>query len=164
MRLTFRGGVPTDHAYVYDSFVATYRGTPHARGASVATLVSLMEPLLAPGSEWRLLVACDPDDEDCIVGFVVSRQRAQRLPQVAWLQVRSEWKRRGVGRALLSAAGVPSGQTVELDVPFIVQRIGRDRDMPTLVELARAHGMTLRFRPYLPLEAARHALMSDGHA
>ena len=159
MRLTLRDGRPTDHALVYDSFVETYRGTPHARGASVATLVSLMEPLLAPRAEWRLLVACDPDDEDSIVGFVLYRQRVGRLPQVAWVQVRHAWQKRGVGRSLLSAAGVPSGQTLELEVPFIVQRIGRERDMPPLVEMARARGITLRFRPYLPLEAARRALM-----
>lgn len=151
MQIPIRDGRPDDWPYILDSFVTFYSQAPHARGASRAVLASLMEPVLRA---WRTRVAVDPDDDSTIVGFCIFERRS---PRIAWVQVRDAWRRKGVATALLSDSG---SVREEVETPFMVQRIGLIRHSsgrwesvgPKLVDIAKANGVTLRFRPYLTLE------------
>lgn len=155
MQLLIRTGCVTDHALVLDSIISTYRQSPHAQGANNAVLASLVEPLLS-SPKWALAIACPEDDADTILGFVLYEctPRPGTGPAVAWLQVKAPWRRHGIGIALLRHAVGPDLPR-ELHTAFMVQRVGPDA--PTVVDLAKKHGITLRFRPYLPLQAVLDA-------
>ncbi len=149
MHLPIRDGRPDDWPYIFDSFVTVYSQAPHARGASRPVLASLLEPVLR---SWRTRVAVDPQDDTTIVGFVIHEPRQ---PRIAWVQVREAWRRKGVATALLADTGSVRS---EVETPFMVQRIGLikhggrwESTGPKLTDVAGHHGITLRFRPYLPM-------------
>ncbi len=149
MQVQLRDGRQSDRALVLDSIISTYRQAPHAQGASNAVIASLIEPLLSH-PHWRLTVACPEGEEDTILGFVLYGV-GFRIPTVAWLQVRGPWRRHGIGKAL-AAHAVGAKFPPEVHTAFMVQRIGPGS--PSLVDLAVLHGVSLRFRPYVPLQAA----------
>jgi GNAT superfamily N-acetyltransferase len=151
MNLVIREGRSSDHALVIDSIVQTYRASPHAQGASNAALASLVEPLLAaPDSHWRLAVAHPEDDDDTILGFILFGV-GFRVPTIGWVHVRGPFRRHGIGRVLLRHA-LGDQLPREVHVAFLVQRV--DDGSPSLVDVARRHGVNVRFRPYLPIQAA----------
>jgi GNAT superfamily N-acetyltransferase len=148
MDVRIRAGRPSDHALVFDSVISTLRQSPHAKGASNAVLASLVEPLVFSPA-WTLSVAHPEGDDDTVLGFILHSADA-----IAWVQVRAPWRRHGIGRALVRHA---FGDQLprELSTAFMVQRVGDGQ--PTIVDLAQRYGVTLRFRPYLPLQAALDA-------
>lgn len=156
--LSIRVGEAGDIPYVLDSFVDTYSRAPHAHGASRELLASLMEPLLS-SPDWRIAVATPYWDPTVIVGYIVYRPAPDL--SIAWVHTRGPWRRRGVARLLLAHAGLglEKARGVELEVPFMVQRVSAKQ--PALVDIARKHHVTVRFRPYLPLEVQRRALLDE---
>lgn len=149
MKLLFRSGVAADHALVIDSVVTTYRQSPHAQGANNQVIASLVEALLFSDS-WRLVIAHPEGEPDTILGFAM-HGIGFRFPSIAWLQVRGPFRRHGIGKALLHHIFGPD-LPKELHTAFMVQSI--DTNSPPLTTLAQQHSITLRFRPYLPLQAA----------
>lgn len=149
MDVQIRPGRPEDRAFVIDSIVSTFRDAPQAQGASNVVLASLVEPLL-DSPHWRLAVAHPPGDGDSILGFVLYGV-GFRVPVVAWVHVRGPFRRHGIGHALVRHA-LGDRPPHEIHTPFLVQHV--DITGPPIVDLARRHGLVLRFRPYYPLQAA----------
>lgn len=129
--IEIRPGTPAEHALAIDSFVESFRDAPVAEGATRGTLSALFCAYL---QSWRYLVACEPDTPEEIMGFIVASSRGA----VAWIQVKAQYRRKGVAKALLSAAFVGQGKTL---TPF----------MPGggLVANLREKGYRLAHRPWM---------------
>jgi hypothetical protein len=71
MTLRRREAKPSDHALVIDSWKRSYEGSPAVRGADRehyrVDMTRTIRRLLDKAS---IRVACDPDDEDTVVGWV----------------------------------------------------------------------------------------------
>lgn len=119
------------HALILDSFLREYRGARFAAGTPAPVLLGKMQALLKSPT-WRALVATPDGDE--VYGFIVFRDATT----AAWLQVKRIYRGRGFARALTTAAGLSPHV---LEVAF----------MP---DVARPGWPMLRFKPYLPDEAA----------
>lgn len=143
-KIEIRPATIDDRAFLLDSFTRSYQGkSAYASGVHGQILVDLLEPLLAL---WTVAVAVAPDDT--ILGWICYRDAVT----VAWVTTKLDVRGRGVAGALLAHAGVSRG--TEIAVCF----------MPTsgrFAQEAERRGYTLRFRPYLPLQAAAGAA-SDG--
>jgi GNAT superfamily N-acetyltransferase len=149
--------------FVFDSFVKKFSRTPQAAGASRVVVSALLEPLFAA---WATLVAVPEGDRDTLLGWVLfePKRRDRPNPVIAWVYVVEEWQRRGIGRALVDAAGLKlklgtAGKQLELHSPFICQKVSDDG--PAIAKLAEAHGLTYRYRPYLPLQVQLDALARE---
>lgn len=119
---------PAHHALILDSFLHEYRRSMAAAHTPPSVLLAKMSALLnAP--TWRALVCIDPEHDE-ILGSLVYRDAGC----AAWLQVKRQYRKRGVARALVNAAGL---STFCLDVAFMPDR-------------RKAGWPQLRFRPYLP--------------
>lgn len=150
-KLLIRKYQPDDRSLLLDTYVRTYRASQHARYASPDLLAEMMDGMLSPTSGWTTSVAVDPESPDVIFGWITWRPtESATQPLVAWLQVRRQWRRRGIGKALTEHAGVSKG---ELEVGGMVRRVDGPGS-PFLVDLAEKAGVTLRYRPFLPLLAA----------
>jgi GNAT superfamily N-acetyltransferase len=125
--IRIQDATPAHHALILDSFLHEYRRTMAAAHTPPAVLLAKMRALLSAPT-WRTLVATPDGDE--VLGFVVYRDTST----AAWLQVKRIYRKRGVARALVNAAGL---STFCLDVAFIPDR-------------RKAGWPQLRFRPYLP--------------
>jgi GNAT superfamily N-acetyltransferase len=140
-KIVIRSSVAQDRPYLIDSFVRSYRSnSAYAQGVHGELLVGLVEPLLAL---WNVAVAADIED-DTILGWICWRD----AKTVAWIKVKEGVNGKGIARALLRHAGVQCPS--EIACPFL----------PTAHQFAREaerRGYTLRFRPYLALQAAREA-------
>lgn len=158
MNIEIRPAVGTDRPFITDSFVKRFGRAPQAAGSSGTVLSSLLEPLL---NYWTTLVACPEGDLDTLLGWVTfePKRRERPNPVVAWVYVHSEWQRKGVGRALLNATGIKLGtasKPLEVHSPFTCQRIADEG--PAIQKLCDDHGLTFRYRPYLPLQVQLDAL------
>jgi GNAT superfamily N-acetyltransferase len=150
-----------DLAFITDSFVKKAGRAPQAAGVSGSVLASLLEPLL---NHWTCLVACPEGDRDTLLGWVLfePKRRDRPNPVIAWVQVNGEWLRRGIGRALLEATGLKCGtatKPLEVHSPFTCQRISEEG--PPIMKLAEEHGLTFRYRPYLPLQVQLDAISRE---
>lgn len=125
--IAVQDATPAHHALILDSFLHEYRGTMAAKHTPPAVLLAKMRALLLSPT-WRTLVATPDGDE--VLGFLVYRDAGC----AAWIQVKRIYRKRGVARALVNAAGL---STFILDVAFMPDR-------------RKAGWPQLRFRPYLP--------------
>jgi GNAT superfamily N-acetyltransferase len=142
--IAIRSAVASDRAYLLDSFVRGYRASSfYADGVDANVLGGLIDPLLAL---WDVAVAVDPASPDTLLGWICWSGRA-----VAWLNVRGDFRRRGIGRVLLSHAGIDVG---DVAVCFLPTAIDTEAGRQDFSAVARRKGYRLRFRPYLPLSEA----------
>lgn len=156
--------LPADEShrpFVTDAFVRKFSRTPQAAGVSGTVVASLLEPLL---NDWRALVAVPQDDRDTLLGFVLFEEKRpdRQNPVVAYVYVVETWQRHGIGRALLTAAGVRFGtkaKPLEVHSPFVAQRISEGG--PAISALCDAKGLLFRYRPYLPLQVQLDALAKE---
>lgn len=116
------------HPLILDSFLREYRETRAAAHTPPSVLLAKMQALL-DSPTWRALVCLDPEFDE-VLGFLVYRDAAC----AAWMQVKKKYRKRGVARALVNAAGL---STFCLDVAFMPDR-------------RKAGWPQMRFRPYLP--------------
>jgi predicted N-acetyltransferase YhbS len=149
---------PGHRALITDSFVKKFAKAPQCAHISGTVVASLIEPLL---NDWKTLVAVPEGDRDTVLGYVVfePRRRDRPNPVIAWVHVVGDWTRRGIGRALVEAAGLKTGtagKPLEVHSPFTCQKIADDG--PNIMQLCDAHGLTFRYRPYLPLQVQLDAL------
>lgn len=107
--ILIRRGTEAEWALAFDSFLESYRDAPAAQGAPRGVLAGVFGAYLL---QWRYLVACEPDTPEEIMGFVVASSRGA----VAWLQVKAQYRRKGVARALLNVAAVSKGKVL---TPFL---------------------------------------------
>lgn len=136
-KIAIRPITVSDRAYVLDSFVKSYQSTSaYAQGVHGEVLVGLIEPLLAL---WNCDVAVT--DDDTILGWICYRDPTT----IAWISVKLGVRHRGVARALLRHAGVQV--PAEIGCAFLATKGQFARE-------AERSGYTLRFRPYLALQAA----------
>lgn len=163
MKIEIRPHVPADLPFVTDSFVKKAGRAPQAAGVSGTVLASLLEPLL---NEWLCLVATPEGDRDTLLGWVLfePKRRDRPNPVIAWVYVRDDgpFRRNGIGRALLEAAGLRYGtasKPLEVHSPFTAQKVAEDG--PSVMQLCDAHGLTFRYRPYLPLQVQLDALARE---
>ena len=124
-----------DRGFVIMSFVRSYGRSAYATGVPAKVLIDLLDPVLI---SWSTTVAEGPDGE--LLGWVCARPP----DHVAWLFVKPEFRRAGLGRAMLRQAAV--GTTVT--TPFAPTKGPDESPFQTF---ARERGYAVRFRPYLPL-------------
>lgn len=139
--ISLRAATDADHPLILDSFWREYRRSRHAEGVPASWLRTLLDPLLR---SWRSAVAV-ADGE--LLGWICWRDSHT----VAWVQVKSTVRERGVALALLEHAGIGRG---EIECPFLPTGTPAIRNFP---KLAATKGYTLRFRPYLPFAVAGEA-------
>ena len=140
-KIVIRDGEEGDRAYVLDTTHKTLlESSAYFYHVSPQTIRLLLDPILAT---YRLLVAVTPDDPSTILGYIVFESSIV----VAFVYVRSQFRRAGIGRVLLDAANTVKG---DLSCPLIVTSIGGQN----FARLAESKGYKLRFRPYMPLEIA----------
>ena len=137
-RIALRPFCNADRHFVTDSFLKSFGRSAYAEGLDGRQIIDLIEPLLIT---WDVLVAADPDEPEEMLGWLCSKG----TNLVAWLYVKPTVRRKGVGRALLSRAGI--GPVVS--APFVPTKLF---DRPFLAE-ARARGFDTRFRPFLAMAA-----------
>jgi ribosomal protein S18 acetylase RimI-like enzyme len=147
-RIVIRPAYPSDLIWVKGVITATLRdNSAFCKGVHPATLDSLVNPVLAT---YQVLVAADTRDVDSVLGFIVYRDSTT----VGFLYVRSQFRRGGIGLALLKHAGIERGTVEplpEIACPFMVTRMDGLRGQ-AFGALAESKGYRLRFRPYLPME------------
>lgn len=112
--IRIRKGTEAEWKLAFDSFLEEYhphRGchAPAAGGATRGVLAGIFGAYLM---QWRYLVACEPDTPEEIMGFIVASSQGS----VAWIQVKAQYRRRGVARALLAAADIARGKVM---TPFL---------------------------------------------
>lgn len=107
--IRIRRGTEAEWSLAFDSFLEEYQDAPTAQGCSRGTLAALFSVYL---QQWRYLVACEPDTPEEIMGFIVVSNRGA----VAWVQVKAQYRKHGVARALLNAADVSKGKVL---TPFL---------------------------------------------
>jgi len=152
LSIVIRPGQREDRPFLFSTFVNGYERSHYAHGASARTLAALFGTVLSH-PDWALAVACPPDDDGAIVGWILYRpETSDRAPALAWLHVRGAYRRRGVGKALLAHAGARVGATQQVACTFLT---------PDAAKMAARHGLVLRFRPYIAVEAAT---IEDGAA
>jgi GNAT superfamily N-acetyltransferase len=151
--VTLRPFQGSDRPFVHDSFLRSFgggtpkpgehpRGSAYAQGVPATVLHDMLDPLLVA---WDVTVAVSPHDADELMGWICAR----KPDCVAWLYVKPQYRRAGLGRALLEHTGI--GTFVEL--AFAPTKLfGR----PFMVVASEKH-YRIRHRPYLPLIAA-HAI------
>lgn len=123
-----------DRGFVIMSFVRSYGRSAYAVGVPASVLIDLLDPLLIA---WDTTVAEAPDGE--LLGWICSS-----APRVAWVFVKSEFRRKNVGRALLEHAKL--GRT--LDAAFVPTKAP---DGESFAAFMKRRGYNVHFRPYLPL-------------
>ena len=128
--ITIRKGTEAEWALAFDSFLEEYRRAPAAQRTTKGVLAGLFGSYLM---QWRYLVACEPETPEEIMGFIVASSQGA----VAWVQVKAQYRRKGVATALLSAAGVKAA----VETPFMPDR--------TLVGAIRDKGFRLYHRPWM---------------
>jgi hypothetical protein len=126
--IAIQDATPAHHNLICDSFLHEYRTAMMAKQTPAAVLLAKMRALLESPT-WRTLVCLDPEFDE-VLGFLVYRDAGT----AAWLQVKKKYRKRGVARALVNAAGL---STFCLDVAFMPDR-------------RKAGWPQMRFRPYLP--------------
>jgi GNAT superfamily N-acetyltransferase len=108
--IRIRKGTEREWVLAFDSFLEEYRSAPAAQGATRGVLAGLFGAYLM---QWRYLVACEPDTPEEIMGFIVAPLTAGT---VAWVQVKAQYRRKGVARALLAYVGAKPGKVL---TPFL---------------------------------------------
>lgn len=161
MKIEIVPAQPDHRAFISDSFVRKFSKSPQAANVSGTVVASLLEPLL---NHWTTLAAVPEGDRDTLLGYVIfePRRRDKPNPVIAWVHVSGEWLRRGIGRALLEATGLRVGNAVkrlEVHSPFTCQKVADDG--PSVAELCEKHGLTFRYRPYLPLQVQLDVLARE---
>lgn len=161
MKIEIIQGLPVHRALITDSFVKKFSKAPQCAHISGTVVASLLEPLL---NDWTTLVAVPEGDRDTLLGYVIfePKRRDKPNPVIAWVHVSGEWTRRGIGRALLEAAGLKCGTDkarVEVHSPFTATKVAEDG--PSIMQLCEGHGLTFRYRPYLPLQVQLDALARE---
>ena len=102
--IRIRKGTESEWALAFDSFLEEYRSAPAAQGATRGVLAGIFGAYLM---QWRYLVACEPDTPEEVMGFIIAAPNgSSRTPAVAWVQVKAQYRKRGVARNLLQHVGV----------------------------------------------------------
>jgi len=102
MSLRVREGRETDKAFVMDAWRRSFEDAPAVRGADRVHFRSEMERTI--GRLFRtatVRVACDPADEDTIVGFAVFTG-----PELHYVYVKQAFRKMGIARQLLEGLGI----------------------------------------------------------
>lgn len=124
-----------DRGFVIMSFVRSFGRSAYAVGVPAKVLIDLLDPMLIV---WPTTVAEAPDGE--LLGWICARAPGD----VAWIFVKPEFRRAGLGRAMLRQAGVGTDVTT----PFLPTKAPDER---SFLDFAKTHGFRVRFRPYTPL-------------
>jgi len=130
--------IAEDRTYILDSFLKGYgRNSSYTTGIPAQVIMSLIEPLLVL---WNTDVALDESGH--IVGWICW----QEPNRIAWVNVKGDLRNHGIGRALLEHAQIGQGEVL---CPFMPTKF-HGQNFPRWAE---SKGYTLRFRPYLPMDA-----------
>jgi GNAT superfamily N-acetyltransferase len=141
--IVYRHGTDRDRPYFADSIRRGLKGSVYGKSLSNSAISSLIDPVLATA---LALVAVPETDPESILAFVLY---APELPQklyttdrtVYWVQVRKEFRRRGLATKLMASAGI--GWI--LRCPFMVTTWAGGRNF---TRDAAVLGYRLKFRPY----------------
>lgn len=134
--ISLRAAVPDDQNYLLSTTrEVLLKESDFCAGIHPETMSVILQPIL---STYEIIVAAASEDPSAIVGFIVYRDPRT----VAFLYVRSQFRKMGVGRALIDKAGIELG---EIWCPLMVTRQNFQR-------FAASKGYRARFRPYMPLE------------
>jgi GNAT superfamily N-acetyltransferase len=132
-----RRGTPADHTFVYSATARTLRSSPYYAGLPHDTYGVVIDEALRSRlahPDWLLWIAFPTDRPTEVGGFILSNGLA-----VASIYVRSEFRRRGVGRMLLDAAGVAARPG---------DRVRAVLGSAKAFWLARQKGLAVQFSPY----------------
>ena len=140
--IAIRNATAGDLNYLRSNFANSFKHSGYANGTSNEVLRTLLDPLLA---SWTTLIATPVDDSSVILAWLLFRDPTT----VAWVHVRPEIRRKGIAAQLLAHAGIVKG---ELLTPFLPTKL--EGAEGSFSNLSKAHGYTLRYRPYLPLQIA----------
>ena len=140
-KFMIRPASQTDYHYLLANFVHSYRHSAFASGVSNAVLRQLIEPLL---SSWNCSIAAPLDQPEFIAAWLLYRD----ANTVGWIHVRPTLRNKGLAAALLEQAGINRGRVVAAFLPTDLEGA-----TGSFVTVAKEHGYTIRFRPYLPLQS-----------
>lgn len=111
LRVVIRPARETDNSLIFDAWLDSFRGA-HAAGPFPmhmyrAVYTQTIEELLARPNV-RVLIACDENDDDQDVGFLIHELR--QPPVVHYIYVKSPWRKKRVASMLMAAAQIPTGR------------------------------------------------------
>lgn len=100
----------SDHPFTYSAFLKSYRESDYTDGIPNTEFFEVHKQAWAAIlARWTVLIAHPEGDEDEIAGFIAFKGRT-----VAWLYVKkTPWRRMGVARLLLEAAGFLPGRPLQ---------------------------------------------------
>lgn len=136
--IQIRAGRDDERPLVFQSFIREYRRSPYAKDVPAEVLMVMLTRLL---EAWGFTVAVEPEANE-VLGFIIARAPNR----VAWLQVKRPYRRHGVARALVMAAGIERGDVL---TPFFLP--GKTDSGVRIDHLASSHGYEIRFRPWMAL-------------
>lgn len=102
---------PTDEAFLFNSWLKSYRNSDFARALRNDIFYSMhhlvIERILQRPTT-QVLIACDPTAPDVVYGYLVA-ERVGGPPIYHFLYVKAAFRRAGIAKALLEATGASSG-------------------------------------------------------
>lgn len=130
-----RPAVEGDTAFLFDSFLRAYRESDYTRGLTNTQFLGIYKAQWSAVLDtFSVLVAHARDDADEIAGYVAHRDRC-----VAFVYVKkTPWRKLGVSRVLMSAAGLEPGAPIYALFPT---RVG--------LAWANALGYSVRITPHV---------------
>lgn len=96
MSIALRPARESDTAFIVDTWRRSYEQAPQVRGADEAYMRRAIQRAVADAE--KLLVACDSEDDDTLIGWL-----AASPPTLHYVYVRADFRRAGIARSLLDS-------------------------------------------------------------
>lgn len=101
----FREARPTDRGFIFKSWLERHKTSPTHRAVPSDLYYACQQAVIkAALRESHVIVACNPDIEDQIFGFVVCQGSLAEVCVVHWIHVKQSFRKFGIGSALLQQA------------------------------------------------------------
>lgn len=148
--INIRPTIPADRNYLLSTMrQALLKTSAYCEGLHPEVLTNLLESIL---TIYTTAIATPVDDSSMILGFIVYAPGS-----VGFIYVRKHLRQHKLGTRLLEHAGISKGEII---APLMVTKIEITPGVwSAFPKLAAAHGYTIRFRPYLPLQLQANAML-----
>ena len=107
MKLRIRLAKPDDMAFVVDAWKRSYEGAPAVKGADREHYrIEMTRAIRRLCDRAEVRVACDPADEDTLVGFAAFTRSASGAAELHYIYVKKDFRGHGIARDLLEGVRV----------------------------------------------------------